>query len=444
MTARSQGRTGVDVTVRARSGVGTPAGGMALVRDPAARVGTLVGAMSSQPPVPPPPAPLHPAEVVVDLDAVRANVRTLRSAAGTAQVMAVVKADAYGHGLVPSARAAVEGGAEWLGVAQAGEALDLRAAGVDVPVLAWLYAPGADLAPLVAADVDLSVSAPWALGQVVAGGRDAGRTPRVHLKVDTGLARGGSTVADWDDLLDRAARAQASGEVEVVGMWSHMANADDPGHPTVRRQVEVFHEAVATAGRAGLRPQLRHLANSAATLTSPDTHLDLVRPGLAVYGLSPVPQLAGAAELGLRPAMSLRALLALVKDVPAGQGVSYAHAYTTPVATTLGLVPLGYADGVPRHASGAGPVQVGAIRTSVAGRVCMDQFVVDLGPDAGERVSAGDLAVLFGDGHDGPTAQDWAEAAGTISYEVVTRTSGRLPRRYVGASAGHGAEKVTR
>ena len=401
--------------------------------------------MTAPTPLPTPPAaPLHPAEVVVDLAAVRANVATLRAAAGSAAVMAVVKADAYGHGLVPSARAAVAGGAGWLGVAQAGEALELRAAGLRVPVLAWLFAPGADLAPLVLADVDLSVSAPWALDQVVDAARRAGRAARVHLKVDTGLARGGSTVADWDALVRLAAAAEASGEVEVVGVWSHMANADDPGHPTVRRQVEVFHDAVAAASRQGVRPELRHLANSAATLTSPDTHLDLVRPGLAVYGLSPVPQLAGPVELGLRPAMSLRARLALVKDVPAGQGVSYAHAYTTPVATTLGLVPLGYADGVPRHASGSGPVQVGGIRTSVAGRVCMDQFVVDLGPGAGQRVSAGDLAVLFGDGSDGPTAQDWAEAAGTISYEVVTRTSGRLPRRYTGLEADERSGTVDR
>jgi alanine racemase len=387
----------------------------------------------SPPPVPTAAPPLHPAEVVVDLAAVRHNVATLRSAAGGAEVMAVVKADAYGHGLVPCARAAVDGGATWLGVAQAGEALALREAGVTVPVLAWLYAPGADLAPLVLADVDLSVSAPWALDQVVDAARRTGRRARVHLKVDTGLARGGSTVAAWEGLLAAAAGAAAAGEVELVGVWSHMANADDPTHPTVRRQVEVFHEAVATAERLGVRPALRHLANSAATLTSPDTHLDLVRPGLAVYGLSPVPQLSTPAQLGLRPAMSLRARLALVKDVPAGQGVSYAHAYTTPVATTLGLVPLGYADGVPRHASGAGPVQVGGIRTSVAGRVCMDQFVVDLGPGASQRVSAGDVAVLFGDGSDGPTAQDWADAAGTISYEVVTRTSGRLPRRWTGS-----------
>jgi alanine racemase len=392
-----------------------------------------------RPPSDGPPTPLHPGEVRVDLGAVRENVATLRRAAGAAEVMAVVKADAYGHGLVPCARAALDGGAGWLGVAQATEALQLRAAGVRAPVLCWLWTPGADLSPLVAAEVDLSVSAPWALAQVVEAAGTAGRTARVHLKVDTGLARGGSTVADWDDLLVATAAAQASGAVEVVGVWSHMARADEPEHPTVRRQVEVFVDALAAARRRGVEPALRHLANSAATLTAPGTHFDLVRPGIAVYGVSPVPQVAGSAGLGLRPAMSLRARLALVKDVPAGQGVSYAHAYTTPTATTLGLVPLGYADGVPRHASGAGPVRVhgagAVVDTVVAGRVCMDQVVVDLGPGASARFAAGDVVELFGDGtRGGPTAQDWAEAAGTIAYEVVTRVSPRLPRTYLGGS----------
>lgn len=392
--------------------------------------------------------PLHPGEVRVDLDAVSHNVATLRRAAGPAEVMAVVKADAYGHGLVPCASAALAGGATWLGVAQAVEALQLRAAGLRAPVLCWLWTPGADLAPLVSADVDVSVSAPWALASAVAAAGAAGRTARVHLKVDTGLARGGSTVADWDDLLVATAAAQASGAVEVVGVWSHMARADEPEHPTVRRQVEVFDDALAAARRRGIEPRLRHLANSAATLTAPGTHFDLVRPGIAVYGVSPVPQVAGSRELGLRPAMSLRARLALVKDVPAGQGVSYAHAYTTPTATTLGLVPLGYADGVPRHASGAGPVRVlghgATVDTTVAGRVCMDQVVVDLGPGASARVAAGDEVVLFGDGADGgPTAQGWAEAAGTIAYEVVTRVSPRLPRTYLGGSDGVPSGTVT-
>lgn len=373
----------------------------------------------------------RPAEVHVDLDAIAANVTALRGHAGGAEVMAVVKADGYGHGLVPSARAALAGGATWLGVAQVDEALALRAAGVDDRLLAWLYAPGADLAAAVAADVDLSVAAPWALDAAVAAARATGRTARLHLKADTGLGRGGATRADWPDLVDAALAAEAGGAVRVAGVWSHYAWADAPDHPTVHRQSAAFAEAVELAERRGARPEVRHLANSAATLTNPDARWDLVRPGIAVYGLSPVPDVAGPERFGLRPAMTLSAQLALVKDVDAGQGVSYGHAYTTDAPTRLGLVPLGYADGVPRHASGSGPVLVAGRRTTVAGRVCMDQFVVDLGPDAAPR--AGDDAVLFGPGDAGePTAQDWADAAGTISYEIVTRVGAHLPRRYTG------------
>lgn len=377
---------------------------------------------------------LYPGRVVVDLGAIRHNAALLveRAAASGAEVMAVVKADAYGHGLVPSARAVLAGGAAALGVAQVSEALQLRAAGVTVPVLAWLFSPRADLAPAVAAGVDLSVSSTQALEQVVLAARRVGRPASVHVKVDTGLARGGAPEACWAALLGAAARAQAEGSAEVVGVWSHLAWADAPDHPTVRAQSETFDEAVRAAGSAGLRPRWRHLANSAATLTNPASHLDLVRPGLALYGLSPVPDLAGSADLGLRPAMTVEADLVLVKEVAAGQGVSYGHAYTTPSATTLGLVPLGYADGVPRHASGRGPLQVDGHRVTVAGRVCMDQFVLDLGPGSSAR--AGDVAVLFGDGTRGvPTAQDWAEAADTISYEIVTRIGARLPRVHVGS-----------
>lgn len=376
-----------------------------------------------------------PTEAVVDLAAVRGNVARLAELAGPAAVMAVVKADGYGHGLVPTARAALQGGAGWLGVAQLSEALQLRAAGIDVPLLSWLHVPGDAFAAAVAAGVDLSVAAGWALEEVTAAARATGRTARVHLKVDTGLGRGGSTVDDWPDLVAAALRAQADGTVEVVGVWSHYAWADAPAHPTVTRQTDVFAQAVELAERAGARLQVRHLANSAATLTNPRAHFDLVRPGLAVYGLSPVPDLGGPDHYGLVPAMRLQARLALVKRVPAGSGVSYGHAYVTPADTTLGLVPLGYADGLPRHASGAGPLLVAGRRRTVAGRVCMDQVVVDLGdgPDAA-AARAGDLAVVFGPGTDGePTAQDWADAAGTISYEIVTRIGSRVPRRYVGA-----------
>ena len=371
-----------------------------------------------------------PGEAVVDLDAIRDNTVSLRERARGAEVMAVVKADAYGHGLLPCAGAALAGGATWLGTAQLSEALALRAAGVTARVLSWLHAPGDDLAAAVAADVDLSVSAAWALDEVVAAARTQGRAARVHLGVDTGLGREGATAADWPALLDAVASVQAEGVVEVVGAWSHYAFADAPTHPTVLGQQAVFATALEVAARHGVRPQMRHLANSAATLTNSGAHYDMVRPGLAVFGLSPVPDLGSAADFGLRPAMTLRARLAQVKRVGAGQGVSYGHAYTTTSPTTLGLVPLGYADGVPRHASGAGPVLVAGRRRTVAGRVCMDQFVVDLGQDA---AAAGDEAILFGPGDQGePTAQDWAEAAGTISYEIVTGIGSRVPRTYIG------------
>lgn len=377
-----------------------------------------------------------PARALIDLAAVRGNVAALAAHAPSAQVMAVVKADAYGHGLVPCARAALAGGASWLGVAQATEALELRAAGITAPVLAWLYSPHADLDELVLADVDVSVSGGWALDQVLAAARRTGRTARVHLKIDTGLGRSGVPAREFGPLLTAAVGAQSEGLVEVVGVFSHLAWADAPDHPTVVRQAEVFTAAVHEAERAGAHLEVRHLANSAATLTNPAMHFDLVRPGLAVFGLSPVPDLAGPEQFGLVPAMRLEAELALAKLVPAGQGVSYGHAYVTSAETVLGVVPLGYADGIPRHASGhdgvlGAPVLVGDRWVGIAGRVCMDQFVLDLGPDAAE--TTGDTVVLFGAGTDGsPTAEDWARAAGTISYEIVTRVGVRVPREYVG------------
>jgi alanine racemase len=321
-------------------------------------------------------------------------------------------------------------------VAQAGEALTLREAGVRVPVLAWLFAPGADLAPLVLADVDLSVSAPWALHQVRDAALRCGRRARVHLKVDTGLARNGVAAADWPDLVDAVRDLAAEGVVHPVGVFSHYAWADAPDHPTVHAQTAAFDAAIALAQERGVVFELRHLANSAATVTHPRARYDLVRPGIAVYGLSPVPGIATSAQLGLRPAMTLLGRLALVKQVPAGSGVSYGHAYTTPVDTTVALLPLGYADGLPRHAGNAGPVQLRGERFTVAGRVCMDQVVLDLG-DPANRLGAvaGDTAVVFGDGSDGaPTAEDWAVAAGTIGYEIVTRIGARVPRRYLGGS----------
>ncbi|WP_353951066.1 alanine racemase [Knoellia sp. S7-12] len=369
--------------------------------------------------------------VTIDLDAISDNVRELDRRSPGAEVMAVVKADAYGHGLVPSARAAVAGGATWLAVAQLNEALQLRAAGVTTPLLTWLFVPGVDFGAAIDADIDISVAAPWALDGVVAAARERGRPARVHVKVDTGLARNGALGQGWTELIAALGPVVAEGAVEVIGVWSHFALADAPQHPTVLTQRERFVEAAAELERAGIRPQLRHLANSAATLTNPDAHFDMVRPGLAVYGLSPVPDLGAPQDFGLREAMRVTARLALVKQASVGQGVSYGHIYTTPADTTLGLVPVGYADGIPRHAGNVGPVKVGDRRLTVAGRVCMDQFVLDLG--AGYAGGAGDEVVILGRGvDDEPTAQDWAVAIDTINYEIVTRMSDRLPRVFVG------------
>jgi alanine racemase len=366
----------------------------------------------------------------VDLDAVRASVATLAARAGDAATLAVVKADGYGHGMLPCARAALDAGASWLGVAFLEEALALRAAGITAPVLCWLAAPGEPLlADAIAADVDLSASSTWALDEIAADARTVGRAAaRVHLKADTGLGRAGATEADWPALCDRAAALSADGVVDVVGVWSHFAFADAPNHPTVQAQVGRFTEAVGVAEKAGLHPSVRHLANSAATLLTPEAHFDMVRPGISVYGLSPGPDVGTSAQLGLRPAMTLRARVALAKRVPAGTGVSYTHRYHTPASATLAVVPLGYADGVPRSATNTAQVLLAGRRRRIAGTVCMDQFVVDVGDD---DVAAGDEVVLFGPGDRGePTADDWAAALDTINYEIVTRVGVRVPRTY--------------
>ena len=376
------------------------------------------------------------AEGRVDLDAIAANVGRLR-AGTTAEVMAVVKGDGYGHGLVPSARAALRGGASWLGVATLGEALTLRDADVRAPILAWLIAPGQPLDPAVEATVDLSAASLGLLAEIVAAARRTGRTARVHLKLDTGLARGGASAAEWPALCEAAAGAAAEGAIDVVGVWSHLVHADVPDHATTDAQLAAFIDGLKVAAGLGITPAYRHIANSAATLTRPDAHFDLVRPGIACYGLSPVKggTVGGADEnFGLRRAMTVRARVILAKRVPAGQGVSYGHTYTTSRETTLALVPLGYADGIPRAASNRAPVRVAGANRPIAGRVCMDQIVLDCGDD---EVHAGDEAVLFGPGDDGePTADDWAAAVDTINYEIVTRFGSlRVPRVYVGGAA---------
>ncbi|MFE7189091.1 alanine racemase [Kitasatospora sp. NPDC057541] len=373
------------------------------------------------------------AEAAIDLAALRGNLDALRERIGGAAVMAAVKADAYGHGAVRCAREAVAAGVRWLGTATPDEALALRAAGIrpdQARILCWLWTPGGPWREALFADLDVSVSGQWALTELLAAVRATGIPARVHLKADTGLGRNGCQPHDWPELVAAARRAELDGLLTVVGVWSHFAAADEPGHPSIQAQLDAYRAALATAEAAGLRPEVRHLANSPAALLLPQSHFDMVRTGLAMYGLSPVPDVGSPEDFGLRPVMSLTARLALVKHVPGGHGVSYGHHYTTPGPTTLGLVPLGYGDGIPRHASGIAPVQIDGKWRTVAGRVAMDQFVVDLG---GDTPPIGDEVLLFGNGERGePTAEDWGRACGTISYEIVTRIGSRVPRRYVG------------
>ncbi|MEV0961073.1 alanine racemase [Streptomyces sp. NPDC049910] len=384
---------------------------------------------------------LFRARAEIDLAALRANVRALRARAPRAALMAVVKSDAYGHGMVPCARAALAAGAEWLGTATPEEALALRAAGIGGRVMCWLWTPGGPWREAVEADLDVSVSGMWALREVTRAAEEAGRAARVQLKADTGLGRNGCPPAGWAELVAAARAAEKAGTVRITGLWSHLACADEPGHPSIAPQLSVFRDLVAYAEKEGADPEVRHIANSPAALTLPESHFDLVRTGVAVYGISPSPELGAPADFGLRPVMTLRASVALVKRVPAGHGVSYGHHYVTGGETTLGLVPVGYADGIPRHASGRGPVLVGGEWRRVAGRVAMDQFVVDLGP-GGESVEEGADAVLFGPGDRGePTAQDWAEAADTIAYEIVTRIGARVPRVHLHEGEGEGGNE---
>jgi alanine racemase len=373
------------------------------------------------------------AEIVVDLDAFRHNVRTLRERFEGRALMVVVKADGYGHGMLEVARAAREAGAEWLGVAFIEEALALRAAGDTGPLHTWLAVPGEDYRPAIQHGIDVTAYNVDELDEIREATRDTGTTARVQLKVDTGLSRGGSSQEAWPDLVAAAVAAERAGEISVTGIWSHFACSDEPDHPANDAQEQIFRWALELAERSGLRPEVRHLCNSAGALTRPSSWFDLVRIGIAAYGLTPMPQVATATELGLVPAMTVQARLAVVKNVRAGSGVSYGHTYVTAHDTTIGVVPAGYADGIPRHASSKAPVLAAGQVRPVAGRVCMDQFVLDLG-DA--EAAAGDRVVLFGPGRDGePGAQDWADACGTISYEIVTRIGGRMQRRYVGGGS---------
>lgn len=373
------------------------------------------------------------ASAEIDLHAFRANIAALAAVADGAQVMVVVKADAYGHGMLACARAARQARATWLGAATPGEALRLREQGDTGRILTWLYGPDEDLGSLVAADVDVTASTVDQVHAVTAAAVTAGHRARVQLKVDTGLSRNGAPAAHWSQVCAAAAAAQATGAIDVVGLWSHLAAADEPGHPSVEFQLENFRTAERQARQAGLEPELRHLANSAGTLIVPASRLDLVRIGIAAYGIDPAPGIAALAGVALRPVMRLRSQLVNVKQIQPGAGVSYGWTWTADAPTTVGLVPLGYGDGIPRHASNRAWVGWSGGRVPVRGRICMDQFVVELG--AGRVAEPGEEVILFGPGDRGePTAGEWADWCDTIGYEIVTRIGSRVPRRYLHAT----------
>ncbi len=281
-------------------------------------------------------------EALIDAGAIKDNVSALVKHVGGAQLMAVVKSDGYGHGMIPAAAAALAGGADWLGVVHVDDALALRAAGFTAPVLCLLAVPDAPHEEAIRHDIDLSAGSAALVETIAAAARRAGRPARLHLKIDTGMARGGATEAEWPGVIRAALEAEAAGDARVIGIWSHLACADIPGHPSIGAQLEAFRSAVGQAEAAGARPQLRHLANTPATLTLPDTWFDMVRSGGAVVGLSTLP---GGAPDWLRPAMTIRTELIGVKRVPAGTAVSYGHRYMTSSEATIGLIPLGYQRG---------------------------------------------------------------------------------------------------
>lgn len=352
-------------------------------------------------------------EARIRLDALADNVATLRRIVAPAQLMAVVKADAYGHGAVPVARTAVEAGADWLGVADVDEALALRRAGIGAPLLAWLHAAVPDFGPAVEAGVDVGVSTVVQLEAAAEAGAS------VHLKFDTGLSRNGFAPAETPAVLARAAELERAGRLRVRGLMSHLSGASERDDDAQRAAFEQLAEA---AHAAGLEPEVRHLASSLAGLTRPAARFDLVRVGIALYGAAPDVSI-DPAQWGLRPVMQLVTEVAAVRRVPAGTGISYGYTHRTDGETTLALVPLGYADGIPRHASDRAQVTIAGRRHRVVGRIAMDQFIVDVG-DAPVRI--GDEVIVWGEG--GPSADEWATAADTIGYEIVTRVGPRVAR----------------
>lgn len=364
----------------------------------------------------------HRAEVIIDLNALASNIATLASHT-EAEILAVVKAGAYGHGLIPVAKRALESGASWLGVALLEEALTLRAAGITAPIIAWLTPPGDDFARAITEGIDLSISSVELLDAVEIASTQVGRSARVHIEIDTGMTRGG-VLGDWEKLLQRLRTTP----LEIVGVWSHFSSADEREAPANTEQMRRFEEKLNDLASAGINPPYVHFANSAATINFPHIHKNIIRLGIAMYGLSPDVTLMGSsAALGLTPVMSVRAKLHLVKEVPAGCAVGYGGTAITTAPTKIGVVMLGYSDGIPRNTRSTVGVYSHGRAAPILGRVSMDQFVVDLGADS--PAQAGEYVELFGP--HSYSIDDWAEAAGTINYEIVTRIASRVPRVYL-------------
>ena len=362
------------------------------------------------------------AYVEVNLKAIKNNIALVRGKT-SAQILAVVKADAYGHGLVPVAKCAIESGASWLGVALLEEAITLRESGISTPIISWLTPPSSDFKKAIELDINLSIPSLKHLELIVAAGKAIGKRPRVHIEIDTGMGRGG-LLGEWAEFLI----AISGAEVDVVGFWSHFARADEPDEIANSNQLAEFESKLAELIGIGINPKYIHFANSAATLTNSKSHKDIIRLGIAMYGLSPdVNSLGTSTQLDLETAMTLKAELHLVKRVPAGSPIGYGATESTARDTKLAIVSMGYSDGIPRCTSNSTGVFVGGAKAPIIGRVSMDQFVVDLGPDS--NAQSGDIAEVFGGL--GYSVDDWASAAGTINYEIVTRIASRVPRIYV-------------
>jgi alanine racemase len=376
------------------------------------------------------------AEVLIDLGAIRENIRYLMAKSGK-PALAVVKADGYGHGLLPVAKSALSAGASWLGVALLEEARALRQGGISAPIIAWLTPITDDFESAINEDIDIAIPSLAHLEVITNAARSLGKCARVHLEVDTGMSRGGA-LDEWSELVSEAKNYQDSGLITVIGIWSHFARADELGHEFNKTQLENFKSAVAEAKSVGITPEVIHLSNSAAAINDADSHFDLLRLGIAIYGLSPdVSHMGSSEKLNLKPAMSIRARIHLVKDIPAGSQVGYGGSAITKVDTKLGVIAMGYSDGIPRNANSDAGVLVGNKRAPIIGRVSMDQFVVDLGSDSSAK--AGDWAYVIGSNPSDSytsassyTADSWASASATINYEIVTRIAARVKRIYKG------------